>query len=722
MSARRKPKTAKAKPQTQSLDDSDLFITSNAVDGLGDGFSVGPSLSQLPDHTLSKRSKLSKPQVKGTVTLAQPPRTLFDFFRTTSSCSVASSTPTSVYSNQSSLPTPTFEPCDDTIDSLSAIAFPQSSQGCSMPSFTMSRSDEQKVKPKPRQAIQLNMSEFVCKDVSKTFTENAVAATRLFHRKLTDEQAAFVASVSARLDVHQQRVVRLMLSGMSIAVMGKGGTGKTWTVMHGAREDALIMCVSASVAANLRRQHFAIHGDTTGKNIHIGHIHRMLHIPVDASTVSDWLKSICSTKRKTVVAELKAMVSSVKCVIYDEVYAGGTNLFSLTSDIIEWLVMQVYKDTPEGKTKRRPSSLKAPFGGKQVVAIGDPGQAMKSIKKNVYDYVFQNNPYTQLFPDETSHVVLRIVHRQENPELQLIAEMTSYGDLETAVALLRKLPVVSKDKLEPSMCPVIANKRETVDAINKLMYSRVSGQEYGPYIAVLSTDAKSAERFYARHNKDFVPQAFVDQYEIPFDRKMWQDARMPPDAIQPLMLKDGVRLMINTNISNTWTNGVFCRVVGFTPLSEPIVMREEVYNERDKLHKAAMSSDPNISETDFVLYDLEKDIAKDVVTIIKQYAFSRPVHYKCDNRVETCMFEYKIYPVVYCYALSSVRAQGLTFTTTTAIIDPQYAPNLDVVKFSRASRKMYICGGIPKNYTLLRDETTTQFYKKMLEATVARGV
>lgn len=531
-------------------------------------------------------------------------------------------------------------------------------------------------------------------------------------------------NIKGRFTKAQQEIITAILLRKSIVVLGMGGTGKTHTVMSALVDKFAAMCLSASVAVNLRILYRQFHGESSSRFVFISHIHRLLSIPAEMKSFLSWKRSLASVTRKHILENLIHLVSNIQILVLDEIFSGGTELFKMVSEIFCFVKKEKwFLDNTVNKKRpsKSPSHLNAPFGGLPIVLIGDPGQLLRRTEdgKN-YDYVFESDLYKQIFPDYKNHFLLTEVMRQENPELRELSTEIAYGSLEKALQFIKGLPCVSLDDVTADMGPIIANKKDLVTRLNKQRYERYSGREYGPFVTKVSVrNMQTASELFQRNEIPFMDIAGQTKYFIPNQKSLWEDTQVPSEAQNELFLKMWTMVMFYINISETWTNGTLCYVVGFSENNEPIVMRQEVYNERVKAFSDKMDVPITavIDHPEFYLYDLENDIKLDTVCIVKPFKYDRKIKISKRGKYPSmaALVDYHVYPIMLAFALTTAKVQGLSFTSTVVVVDDyQYDPNLDVVKMSRARKHMYVLGKVPDSYRIKRDTKTLQFYQHIL--------
>ena len=207
--------------------------------------------------------------------------------------------------------------------------------------------------------------------------------------------------------------------------------------------------------------------------------------------------------------------------------------------------IQFFGLTPEdlldelGKTFRTNDK---PFGGLQVIFVGDFFQLPPVSADKRTEFCFASNNWFVTFPKE-QHVVLETLFRQSDPEyIQLLNEVR-VGDISMkSVEMLQKYLNRPKAKNMTYLFPT----RSTAGAFNSQQYSNLKEKEYvfKPEIkhdVITYSDGRLIDSALVRKCKLLTPSA--REYEI--------QNLMKSNSLEPISLKKGAFVMCTRNMLNS---------------------------------------------------------------------------------------------------------------------------------------------------------------------------
>ena len=207
-----------------------------------------------------------------------------------------------------------------------------------------------------------------------------------------------------QLAQEQEAALQMMLSGANVFLTGEAGTGKSTIVKEFNRrssKNCIFLAPTGFAAVNI--------GGST--------IHSFLRLAPGPMS-EDSIETIGNKKQRE-------LIRSVEVVIIDEISMVRSDLF--------WAVDYRLKQVSQGRNK------KLPFGGKQVILVGDFYQLPPVIKseeeecfiKNTFggEFSFQTDIWQR---GEFKCFCLKTVHRQSHDDLFLsILNHIRHNDLET---------------------------------------------------------------------------------------------------------------------------------------------------------------------------------------------------------------------------------------------------------------------------------------------------
>lgn len=265
---------------------------------------------------------------------------------------------------------------------------------------------------------------------------------------------------SIQLSPEQQKALRMMLSGKNVFLTGEAGTGKS-TILRKFREQCTRECV------------FLAPTGIAAINIGGATLHSFFLLKPGLLT-PDSIDEIGSKSRR-------ALIRKVKTIVIDEISMVRSDVFAAMDFRLRSLASG--------------SSQTKPFGGKQIILVGDFFQLPPVVKTETEEsylsrqlggyYVFQ----TELWNQANFHCVfLKTIHRQQNDNLFLsILNHIRHGELDQpdlqiegvagSVNVIQALTELCTNQppLEPEPIYLCTTNREaqTMNAVRK---SQLSGE------------------------------------------------------------------------------------------------------------------------------------------------------------------------------------------------------------------------------------------------------
>lgn len=209
--------------------------------------------------------------------------------------------------------------------------------------------------------------------------------------------------------------------GRNVFLTGSAGTGKSSVTVEAIRrrigDSSLKVCATTGVAAlNLRDKLAAMFG----QHVDTSTIYRWAGIglgPRDGQSFDDYLAYMRTRGYSWQGA--CARIRGTRTLILDEV----SMLPGRILEFVEFVCREVRADS-------------RPFGGIQVIAVGDFLQLPPVSKTGRYDWAFSSPVWEEL---DFSNVTLRVVHRQDDPEFVSILNQFREGTVtKDGAAILKK--------------------------------------------------------------------------------------------------------------------------------------------------------------------------------------------------------------------------------------------------------------------------------------------
>jgi len=300
-----------------------------------------------------------------------------------------------------------------------------------------------------------------------------------------------------KLDPHQAAAVEQMNSGQNTLLTGNAGTGKSTVVSAflGQAYRKVDVCATTGIAAiNLRDQFFA----RSGVMVPVHTIYRWAGIglgPKPGQSYEEYAGWMMAQGRGWANAEKR--IRSAEVVVLDEVSMMPGRILGF----VEYLCRLVRQDA-------------RPFGGIQVIAVGDFLQLPPVSKNGVYDWAFQSEAWDRI---DFAPVVLRKVHRQADATFTKILNEVREGKVSTRSAEVLRGRVA---KFPPSK-------------LLRLMTHNVQVNRWNAY----------QMECIDRPGVTFSASCSGAEYEAEFLRKNL----VTPDELE---LKEGARVMVTANLSD----------------------------------------------------------------------------------------------------------------------------------------------------------------------------
>lgn len=263
-----------------------------------------------------------------------------------------------------------------------------------------------------------------------------------------------------KLSDEQNQALQLMLAGKNVFLTGEAGTGKS-TVLRQFRTRCTRECV------------FLAPTGIAAINVQGATLHSFFMLKSGLLTPES-MEEIGSKKRR-------AMIRKVKTIVIDEI--------SMVRSDTMWAVDYRLKSLAHGNSRNRP------FGGKQVIVVGDFFQLPPVVKSEMEEnyliaqlggvFAFQSSVWREA---NFRNVFLKTVHRQQNDHLFLaILNSIRHGTyLEPLIQINGKSPVTALEALnqqcvcapEPDEPPVfLCTTNREAQIFNTICKEQIEGEE-----------------------------------------------------------------------------------------------------------------------------------------------------------------------------------------------------------------------------------------------------
>lgn len=321
------------------------------------------------------------------------------------------------------------------------------------------------------------------------------------------------------LNSEQQLAYDTILSGKSCFITGPGGTGKSF----------LLQRIERDYRAKTGRK-VAITAMTGCAALLLGPYAKTLHswagVGLGRGTVEELVSTIRLHKKK------KSMWTSTSCLVLDEVSM-------LTPELLEKL-------DQIGRQVR--GHLSSPFGGMQVVFVGDFFQLPPVVKGADSSFAFESPLWSSIVK---KMIELKTIVRQKDPVFQKILNEARVGDLSQEsfdILMTRKTKAWRKLEIKPTM---LFTKNTDVNSINENSLAKLESEERVFEVKTIRT----------KYFPEDVARMLID--------KLDKDAQY----VQVLSLKLGAQVMLVTNLEpeTGLVNGSRGVITDFAPDGSPVV-------------------------------------------------------------------------------------------------------------------------------------------------------
>ena len=321
------------------------------------------------------------------------------------------------------------------------------------------------------------------------------------------------------LNPEQQLAYDTILGGKSCFITGPGGTGKSF----------LLQRIERDYRAKTGRK-VAITAMTGCAALLLGPYAKTLHswagVGLGRGTVEELVSTIRLHKKK------KSMWTSTSCLVLDEVSM-------LTPELLEKL-------DQIGRQVR--GHLSSPFGGMQVVFVGDFFQLPPVVKGDGSSFAFESPLWSSIVKKT---IELKKIVRQKDPVFQKILNEARVGALSQEsfdILLTRKTKAWRKLEIKPTM---LFTKNTDVNSINENSLAKLESEEHVFEVKTIRT----------KYFPEDVVRMLID--------KLDKDA----SYVQVLSLKVGAQVMLVTNLEpeTGLVNGSRGVITDFAPDGSPVV-------------------------------------------------------------------------------------------------------------------------------------------------------
>lgn len=216
-----------------------------------------------------------------------------------------------------------------------------------------------------------------------------------------------------KFDVDQLAALARINEGRNVFVTGPAGTGKSSITVEAIRrrlhDRGLRVCATTGVAAiNLRDKLAAIFG----QHVDTSTIYRWAGIGLGPKPGQDWGQYLDGMRSRSFSwRSATARIRSTSVLIVDEVSMLPGSILGF----VDYLCREVRDDA-------------RPFGGIQIVAVGDFLQLPPVSTTGTYDWAFMTPTWESA---EFASVSLRTIHRQDDPEFVSVLNQFRAGAIRT---------------------------------------------------------------------------------------------------------------------------------------------------------------------------------------------------------------------------------------------------------------------------------------------------
>ena len=328
-----------------------------------------------------------------------------------------------------------------------------------------------------------------------------------------------------QMDEDQKRAVDLALTGKSFFLTGAGGTGKSYVIR------------SIVEALNKEGKDVALTAMTGCAALLLGRGAKTLHSWAGIGLGKESADIIVSKIKKSFKAKKNWL--SMDCLIIDEISM-------MTPDLLDKLDL-IGRGVRKNMNKR-------PFGGLQIILVGDMYQLPPVNKEQENMFVFEAEIWKSFIQD---YVILKTVHRQSDPVFLKILEEARKGKLsQESIDILqtRRNNEWKKLEIKPTL---LFTRRADVEQINMTQLKKCEG----PDIIFKAKTVYSPAAFAVRAS---------DQ------EKAWALEKMDKNGsyVPELTLRVGAQVMLLTNmdVEHGLVNGSRGVIERFCDGPEPLPM------------------------------------------------------------------------------------------------------------------------------------------------------
>lgn len=306
----------------------------------------------------------------------------------------------------------------------------------------------------------------------------------------------------------QQAAIDAILKGKSIFLTGPGGTGKSFllqSLLEEFKKTGKVLALTAMTGCA------ALLLGSQAKTLH-----SWAGIGLGNGVISDMIRAISINGKK------KKNWRATDCLVIDEVSMMTPELLAVLNEV--------------GKAIRK--NRGAPFGGLQIVFVGDFYQLPPVCKEGPVKFAFQSPIWKEVVQEVFE---LKRIHRQRDPVFQTILQEARQGELsdESYTLLLERKGLRWKGKaIRPTL---LFTRNADVNTINQIELGKLPGEPVIFKAETVSEEEKkdSIKAHFKPLNGKSIPQD--DDYRV---QKLDRDA---PYEVR-LSLKVGAQVMLLTNL------------------------------------------------------------------------------------------------------------------------------------------------------------------------------
>ena len=428
------------------------------------------------------------------------------------------------------------------------------------------------------------------------------------------------AELISKLDKYQKRAFDLMVKGDNVFISGEAGSGKSLllTVFAACNDKKVLKVAPTGVAA------LNINGVTIHSAFGYGNLLESTHNDlINNGIVLSYAK--------------KQLLKKVSTIVVDEASMLRSDVFE-KMDLILRIVNKIDK----------------PFGGKQIILIGDIFQLPPVVKQEELDFI--KNAYGGVFfydakiykEAKFKFIELKDNHRQQKDSTfrdvlnHIRVGNVTKSDIDTLNSRLVKNEEKIKDILR-----LFATRRE-VEEFNTNQLSLINSQEF----------INSAEILFNKYENSKV------NFESNF---------MCPEVLR---LKEGAVVMfVQNDERRRWVNGTIGTVVGFLDRYIKVKVKDKTYN---------------VEPVEFTVKEAQmigdEVIYTDTIAILQ-------------------------YPLMLAYAITIHKSQGLTYDEVSVDLSKCFMEGQGYVALSRATslEGLHLCKPIESKH-LRSSKDNNKFY------------